>query len=65
MSWAWLLRLLIYIPVVYLVMVVYVGQRQDNAVDTLRQAVRPALKGVLYTVILVLVMQILQFLFID
>lgn len=65
MSWGWLLRLLIYIPVVYLVMVVYVGQRQDNAADTLRLAVRPACKGVLYTAILVLVMQVLEWLFID
>ena len=62
---SWLIRLLIFIPVIYLVMVVYVGQRQDNAADTLRLAVRPAAKGVLYTVILVLVMQVLQWLFID
>ncbi len=47
MRWEWLIRLAIFVPVLYLVMVVYVGQRQTTAADTLRSAVRPTVKGVL------------------
>ena len=62
---SWLIRLLIYIPVLYLVMVVYVGQRHDNAPDTLRGALRLTSKGLVYTGILILIMEILGWLFID
>ena len=65
MRWEWLIRLAIFVPVLYLVMVVYVGQRQTTAADTLRSAVRPTVKGVLYIAILVASMAILQALFID
>ncbi len=61
----WLIRLLIYIPVLFLVMVVYVGQRHDNARDTLRGAARLTGKGLVYTGVLILIMEILGWLFID
>ena len=31
-----LIRVLLYVPILYLIMIVYVGQRHDNARDTLR-----------------------------
>ncbi len=62
---SWLVRLAVFVPMLYLVMVVYVGQRHDTAADTLRSAVRPTVKGILYIAILVVVMETLQGLFID
>ncbi len=62
---SFLIRLLIYIPVLYLVMVVYVGQRHDNARDTLRGAARLTGKGLVYTGVLILIMETMGWLFID
>ena len=46
-------------------MVVYVGQRHDNARDTLRGAARLTGKGLVYTGVLILIMEVLGWLFID
>jgi hypothetical protein len=59
------LRFLIYLPVLFLICVVVIGQRHDNAKDTLRGAVRATVRMVVYTVILVVGMQAVQLLFID
>ncbi len=60
-----LIRVLLYVPILYLIMIVYVGQRHDNARDTLRGAGKLTVKGLLYTAILVLIMESLEWLFID
>ncbi len=61
----WLVRLLIYIPVMFLILVVFLGQKHDNAADTLREAVLKTLKWVGWTIVLVLVMQICFWAFVD
>lgn len=60
-----LLRLLIYLPVLFLICVVVIGQRHDNVRDTLRGSVRATIRMFLYTVLLVVGMQAVQLLFID
>ncbi len=59
----WLLRLVIYVPVVYLVMIVYAGQHQEDARGALRAAVKSTAKVVLWTVVAVAVMELLEYLF--
>lgn len=59
------IRVLLYVPILYLVMIVYVGQRHDNARDILRGAGKLTGKGLFYTAILILVMEALEWLFID
>jgi hypothetical protein len=59
------LRLLIYLPVLFLICVVCIGQRHDNARDTLRGALRATVRMFVYTAILVVGMLAVQFLFID
>ena len=54
----WLVRLLIYIPVMFLILVVFLGQKHDNAADTLREAVPKTFKWVVWTIVLVLVMEV-------
>ncbi|MEE9127423.1 MAG: hypothetical protein V3U11_09810 [Planctomycetota bacterium] len=61
----WLVRLLIYIPVMFLILVVFLGQKHDNAADTLRESVRKTLKWVGWTIVLVLVMQVCFWAFVD
>lgn len=61
----WLGRLLIYAPVLFLIMIVYAGQRHDNARDTVRTAARMTVKGFVYTLVLIVVMFALEWLFID
>ena len=61
----WLVRLLIYIPVMFLILVVFLGQKHDNAADTLRESVRKTLKWVGWTIALVLVMQVCFCAFVD
>ena len=61
----WVVRLLIYIPVMFLILVVFLGQKHDNAADTLREAVFKTLKWVAWTIVLVLVMEICFWLFVD
>ena len=60
---ALLVHLLFLVPSLYLVCVVYAGQRHDNARDTLHAALRLSFKCLWNLAILVAVMQICQFLF--
>ncbi len=60
-----MVRLLIYIPVMFLILVVFLGQKHDNAADTLRESVRKTLKWVGWTIVLVLVMQVCFWAFVD
>lgn len=62
---SWLVRLLIYVPVLLLICIVYAGQRHDNARDTIRTSVRMTVRMFVYTVVLVVGMQVCEFLFID
>ena len=60
-----IVRVLIYLPMLFLICVVVIGQRHDNARDTLRGAVRATVRMFVYTVLLVVGMTAVQFLFID
>ena len=62
---SWLVRLLIYVPVLFLVCIVCIGQRHDNARDTVRAAARATVKMFVYTVLLVAGMQLCELLFVD
>lgn len=62
---AWLVRLLIYVPVMFLILVVFLGQKHDNAADTLRESVFKTAKWVGYTIALVVVMELCFLLFVD
>jgi len=62
---SWILRFLLYVPVLYLITIVFAGQRHDNARDTLRSALRMTVRAFVYTVVLILVMFVLEWLFID
>jgi hypothetical protein len=61
----WTVRLLLFVPVLFLVCIVVIGQRYDNARDTLRGALRATVKMFVYTLLLVAGMQAAQYLFID
>lgn len=54
----WLVRLLIYIPVMFLILVVFIGQKHDNAADTVWESVAKTVKWVSWTIVLVLVMEV-------
>jgi hypothetical protein len=60
-----LVRIVIYAVVMFLIMVVYTGQYSDNAGDILRDSVRKTGKFLAWTGILVLVMDLCFWLFID
>lgn len=62
---AWLVRLLIYIPVMFLIMVVFIGQKHDNAADTVRESMLKTMKWVGWTIVLVLVMELCFLAFVD
>ncbi len=62
---AWFVRLLIYIPVMFLILVVFIGQKHDNAVDTLRESAVKTVKWVGLTIGLVLVMEVCFWAFVD
>jgi hypothetical protein len=57
---SWFLRLLIFVPVVWLIMVVYAGQREQTAAGVAKIAVRKTGKVLLFTLVLVLVMELIQ-----
>jgi hypothetical protein len=59
-----LVRLAIYLPVLYLIAVVIVGQHCDNARDTLHLAARRTLRWVVWSLTLVGAMFLLAILFI-
>lgn len=58
------LRLLIYVPVLFLIAIVVMGQFHDNARDTLQAAVRRTGRWLIWTTGLVVAMFVLAFLFI-
>lgn len=60
----WLVRLLLFVPVIWLIMIVYAGQKETNAKDTLRAAGRKTVKFVAWTVVLVGGMLLLEAVFI-
>ena len=59
------LRLVVYTTVIFLVLVVYLGQRETTAAATLRAAARKTVKFVAYTVLAVAVMLGLEWMFVD
>lgn len=59
------LRIVIYAIVVFLVLVVYAGQHETTAVGALRRAGRKTVPFLLWTAVAVVVMEALQWLFID
>ena len=59
-----LFRLAVYVPVLFLIAVVVVGQHHTNARDTLRGAVGRTLRWVWWSVVLVASMFALEWLFI-
>ena len=60
----WLVRLLLFLPVIFLIALVYAGQRHDNARDILHSSLRISLKSTIYLVLLVVVMQLLHAIFV-
>ena len=61
----WLVRLAIYVPVMFLILVGFFSQKHDNAKDTLREASGKTVKWVGWTIALVLLMQVCFWLFVD
>lgn len=59
------LRYLFYAPILFLIVVVVTSQWHATAAATLRGSVRPFVKWYGYTLLLVLIMNVLQLLFID
>ena len=62
---ALLTRILIYVLVMFLIMIVYTGQQHDHAKAILADSTRKTGKFVWWTVILVVVMEICFWMFID
>ena len=60
-----LLRIAIYAVVMFLIMVVYTGQHYDTAGDILRDSVRKTGKFLAWTGILIVVMELCFWLFVD
>ncbi len=58
-----LIRLLIFIPVIYLIMIVYAGQRETEAKGVLRVAGGKTVKALAWTVVLVACMEAIEFVF--
>jgi len=58
------IRLLIYVPVLFLVALVVVAQHHENARDTVREAVRRTGRWIVWSAILVVVMVGLEVAFI-
>ena len=59
-----LFRIAVYLPVLFLIAIVVVGQQHTTAADTVRAAVVRAGRWLLWTAILVAVMTTLELLFI-
>jgi hypothetical protein len=53
---SWPVRAVVYAVVVLLVMIVYSSQKHTNAGDSVRAAIPKFVKGLVYTLILVVVM---------
>jgi hypothetical protein len=58
-------RIAIYVVVMFLIMVVYTGQQHDKGADILQDSVRKTGKFCVWTAILVLIMELCFWLFID
>ena len=58
-----LIRMLIFVPVMYLIMIVYAGQKETDARGVLRIAGRKTIKALVWTVILVCCMELLESVF--
>lgn len=58
-------RLAIYLPVLFLIAVVVVGQQHVSARETIRDAVRRTGRWFLYTAAIVIAMVAIELLFID
>ena len=59
----WLVRLLLYVPILFLVMIVYTGQRETTARATIPQAAKKTVKFTIYSVVLVVAMEVIEALF--
>ncbi len=59
-----LLRLLIYVPVLFLIALVVTGQRHVTARETLRDARNRTVRWLLYTLAIVVAMLLIEVLFI-
>jgi hypothetical protein len=62
---SFVLHYLLYVPVLFLVVVVVTSQWHSTATATVQASVRPFVKWFVYTLLLVAAMQVLEFLFID
>lgn len=60
---SWLFRLALYVPVLFLVMLVYVGQHETSARATIPKAARKTLRFTIYTVVGVAIMLTIEALF--
>ena len=58
------LRIAVYLPVLFLVAIVVVGQQQTTAADTIRAAVARTVRWTVWTVVLLAVMTACDLLFI-
>jgi len=59
-----LFRIAVFVPVLFLIAVVVVGQHHDNAKDTIQEAVQRTVRWSVWTAVLVAVMIGLELLFI-
>lgn len=59
------IRILIYAVVMFLIMIVYTGQQHDNAKDILADSVRKCGRFMWWSLVLVLVMELCVWLFIE
>ena len=60
-----LVRVLLYTVVLFLIMIVYTGQQHDNAPAILRDSVRKTGKFLWWSLLLVVVMEVCFWMFID
>jgi len=58
-----LIRILLFVPVIYLIMVVYAGQKESDAPGVLIAAGGKTIKVLIWTVVLVLCMEFIEFVF--
>ena len=58
-------RLSVYVPVLYLIALVVMGQFHDNARDTAKAAAGRTVRWLGYTAVVVAIMLAIEFLFID
>ncbi|MCK5944033.1 MAG: hypothetical protein KAI24_18755 [Planctomycetes bacterium] len=59
-----LFRIVVFVPVLFLVAIVVVGQHHTTAQATIKEAVTRTVRWIVWTAVLVAVMTLLEFLFI-